>query len=117
MNNSMRKPTICVGENKGADQLISAFVFATRIVPSLYFLNPKFPASNYGDGFRWVIVDYATFHPVSPSQLSKEKGNQSHWTVKYKSTYILECHAKNNYHGILLVAITAVEKYTFIIKS
>ena len=32
----MRKPTICIGENKGADQLrskqFSAFVFATRIV-------------------------------------------------------------------------------------
>ena len=39
------------GENKGADQLrssaklISAFVFATRIVQFLFFLNPKFPAS------------------------------------------------------------------------
>ena len=28
----MGKPTICMDENKGADQLISAFVFATRIV-------------------------------------------------------------------------------------
>ena len=27
-------------------QLISAFVFATRIVQSLLFLNPKFQASN-----------------------------------------------------------------------
>ena len=25
-------------------KMISAFVFATRIVPFLYFLNPKFPA-------------------------------------------------------------------------
>ena len=47
------KPTICIGENKGADQLcitaklISAFVFAVRIVQFLYFRNPKFPASNY----------------------------------------------------------------------
>ena len=49
----MRKPTICIGENKGADQLRSnceadhAFVFATRIVQFLYFLilNPQFPAS------------------------------------------------------------------------
>ena len=28
-------------------KLISAFVFATRIVQSLYFLNPKFQASNH----------------------------------------------------------------------
>ena len=39
----MRKQTMCIGENKGADQLrgklISAFVFATRIVQFLFFLN------------------------------------------------------------------------------
>ena len=49
----MRKPTICICENKGADQLrgyaklISVFVFATRIVQFLYFLNPKFPVSSH----------------------------------------------------------------------
>ena len=39
----MRKPDFCLGENKGANQLRSycAFVFATRIVQFLYFLNPK----------------------------------------------------------------------------
>ena len=60
----MGKPTICIGENKDADQLrgyreadlrlcfrlckllVSAFVFATRIVQSLYFLNTKFHASS-----------------------------------------------------------------------
>ena len=46
----MGKPTICIGDTKGADQLrgklISAFVFATRIVQFLFFLNPKFQASN-----------------------------------------------------------------------
>ena len=42
----MKKPTICIGENKGADQLISAFVFATRIVQFLFYLNPKFQASS-----------------------------------------------------------------------
>ena len=50
----MGKPTICIGENKGADQLrsnceadlISAFVFATRIVQFLFYLNPKFQASS-----------------------------------------------------------------------
>ena len=42
----MGKPTICIGENKDADQLISAFVFAPRIVQFLFFLNPKFQASS-----------------------------------------------------------------------
>ena len=49
----MGRPTICIGENKGADQLrgnrgklISAFVFATRIVQFLFYLTPKFQASS-----------------------------------------------------------------------
>ena len=48
----MGKPTICLGENKGADQLrviaklISAFVFATQIVQFLFYLNRKFQASS-----------------------------------------------------------------------
>ena len=48
----MGKPTICIGENKDADQLrgnvklISAFVFATQIVLFLFYLNPKFQASS-----------------------------------------------------------------------
>ena len=52
LSHLMGKPTICIGENKGADQLcgnrelISAFVFATRIVQFLFYLNPKFQASS-----------------------------------------------------------------------
>ena len=55
----VRKPDFCLCENKAADQLrgsqisfavtaklISAFVFATRIVQFLFFLNPKFQASS-----------------------------------------------------------------------
>ena len=40
----MRKPTICIGENKDADQLqgYSAFVFDISKVQSLLFLNLKF---------------------------------------------------------------------------
>ena len=37
----MGKPTTCIGENKGADQLR-----ATQIVQSLYFLNTKFHVSS-----------------------------------------------------------------------
>ena len=58
MSRLVRKPTICIGENKDADQLraqisfavtaklISAFVFATRIVQFLLYFNPKFQASS-----------------------------------------------------------------------
>ena len=54
MSRLMGKPTICIGENKGTDQLrsnctaklISAFVFATRIVQFLFYLNPRFQASS-----------------------------------------------------------------------
>ena len=48
----MEKPFFCICENKDADQLritaklISAFVFATQIVKSLFFLNMKFQASS-----------------------------------------------------------------------
>ena len=47
----MGKPTICLGENKDADQLRGnreadqCFIFAIRTVHFLYFLNPKFQAS------------------------------------------------------------------------
>ena len=49
----MIKPAFCICENKDADQLRGnreadhAFVFATRIVQSLYFLNLKFQASGH----------------------------------------------------------------------
>ena len=54
MSRHMGKLTICLGENKGADQLRSncceadrAFVLAKWIVQFLYFLNPKFPVSSH----------------------------------------------------------------------
>ena len=46
----VRKPAFCICENKDADQtakLISAFVFAIRIVNFLYYLNPKFQALSH----------------------------------------------------------------------
>ena len=51
MSHHTRKPTTCICEIKGADQLCSnctadhRFVFTTRIVQFLFFLNPKFQAS------------------------------------------------------------------------
>ena len=59
MSRTMRKPAFLhmrKQRNREADQrlrvtakLISAFVFATRIVQSLYFLNPKFQASSVAE--------------------------------------------------------------------
>ena len=46
MSRIVRKSDFCLGENKGADQLRGNFVFATRIVQFLFFLNPKFQASS-----------------------------------------------------------------------
>ena len=48
----VRKPAFCICENKDADQLhgaklICVFVFATRILQSLNFLNPKFQDSSH----------------------------------------------------------------------
>ena len=47
----MRKPAFSKSENKDANQLISAFVFASRIVQSLFFPDPKFQASSH---FPWL---------------------------------------------------------------
>ena len=48
MSRLVGKPTICIGENKDADQLRGnrVFVFATQIVQFLFYLNPKFQASS-----------------------------------------------------------------------
>ena len=49
----LRKPPFCICEKKTqisyavTAKLISAFVFATQIVQSLYCLNPKFQASSH----------------------------------------------------------------------
>ena len=49
----MRKPVFAYAKTKTqisfavTAKLISVFVFATRIVQSLYFLNPKFQASSH----------------------------------------------------------------------
>ena len=53
----MRKSALCICENKDADQLRSnfaadqRFVFATSIVQSLSFLDPKFQACSH---LRWL---------------------------------------------------------------
>ena len=44
---SIHVPAFCIRENKDALQLNSAFVLATKVVQSLYFLNPTFQVSKY----------------------------------------------------------------------
>ena len=50
MNRVMRELAFCICKNKDADQLpcnlISALIFATQIVQSPFFLNPKIKASS-----------------------------------------------------------------------
>ena len=61
MSRLMRKPTICIGETKThisfavTAKLISAFVFATRMVQFLFYLNPKFEASSSLLCFYWPV--------------------------------------------------------------
>ena len=68
----MRKPDFCICENKDADQLRGnrkadqGFVFATRILQSLYFLNPKFQAS----GHLWLYSPFC----VEPGPKSPKTG-------------------------------------------
>ena len=60
----MRKPAFCICENKDTDQLlISAFVFATRIVQSLYYLGPKFLASSHFRGCTARVVSDLVENP------------------------------------------------------
>ena len=53
LEKNMRKPTFCICENKGTDQICSnckadhAFVFAAWKVQFLFFLNTKFQASSH----------------------------------------------------------------------
>ena len=61
LSRCIRKPTICICENKGTDQLRSnreAFVFASRIVQSLFFLNPNFNLlAFFCDCTGWFVSD------------------------------------------------------------
>ena len=59
----MEKTTICIGENKDADQLLGnrkadqRLCFATQIVQFLFYLNPKFQAfSSFLCLYRSVCV-------------------------------------------------------------
>ena len=81
MSRVVRKPALCIYENKDADQLavtaklISAFVFATRIVQSLFFLNPKFQASSH---LLWLYSPFCVGSGRKPRRpVFSERGSNS----------------------------------------
>ena len=83
----MRKPAVCICENKDADQhtkLISAFVFAIRIVQSLYYLYPKFQASSY---LLWLY----SLVCVGPGQKPEDRfsQNEAHMSSRTRLTMII----------------------------
>ena len=97
----MRKPDFCICENEDADQLrgnaklISAFVFATWIVQSLFYLNPKFQAYTY---LMWlyslvcVRPGRKTRRPVFSQRGSNGRSQVfTHYHVFIFETYLLIC--------------------------
>ena len=71
----VRKAAFCICENKAAQiisfaELISAVVFATRIVQSLFFLNPEFQASSH---LLWL---YSPVY-VGPGQKPEDRFSQN----------------------------------------
>ena len=94
----MRKPDFSLSENKDADQLcgvtaklISAFVFATRIVQFLFYLNPKFQAPSY---LLWLYSPVYVGPGRKPrSQVFSERGSYAkslfaHCTAHINSKYV-----------------------------
>ena len=82
----MIKPGFCICENKDADQLrgtaklISAFIFNTRIVQSIYFLNPKFHGSSH---LLWL------YSPVCVGQVKNPENRFSHNEAHLMSSWYL----------------------------
>ena len=103
----MRKLDFCICETKAqisfavTAKLISAFVFATWIVQSLYFLNPKFLASS---NLLWVysLVCVRPFRKPRRPVFSQRGSNIIKYTpylffwVKVK---VIECNTTNMVNG------------------
>ena len=94
----MRKPDFCICENKDADQLrgtetaklISAFVFAIRIVQFLYYLNPKFQASSH---ILWLYSPVCVGPGRKPRRpVFSQRGS---YIVDKKFENIVFCEKKN----------------------
>ena len=103
----MRKPDFAYAKTKMqisfavTAKLISAFVFATRIVQSLYFLNPKFQASSH---LLWLCSPICVGPGRKPRRpvFSQRGSNDDHtvhntcaatcndhwWEILYESVYV-----------------------------
>ena len=91
-------------------KLISAFVFATRIVQSLYFLSPKFQASSIFCGFTARFVSNLVGNPedrFSHTEAQIKQGrqyrklNESEQQNKPQKSYRLENNGNKQLGGLL----------------
>ena len=92
-------------------KLISAFVFATRIVQSLYFLNPKFQtSSNRLWLYRQVCVEPGQ-KPRKP--VFSQRGSFSlTWVQNYNASFKLR--SENSMHETCVQSITEIPIIVFI---
>ena len=97
MSHDIRKPDFCISKTKTqisfavTVKLIRAFVFATRIVQSLYFLNPKFQASNhllYECSPVCVRPGWEPQRPVFSQRGSCEMRHQEHTQLRWEYQFL-----------------------------
>ena len=98
LSHCIRKPTKCLGENKGADQLrgVSTFAFATWIVQSLFFLHPKFQASS-------CLLSLHRLVCVGPGRkptllVFSRKGSFHHFTLNQNYVMAVSPFIASRYH-------------------
>ena len=91
----LRKPAFCICENKDAvtAQLISAFVFATWIVQSLFYLNPECQASNHLLWLYSLVCVRPRRKPRRP--VSSQRGSYISEIEKSKNFKVITTHQDN----------------------
>ena len=93
----MRKPAFAYAKTKTqisfavTAKLISTFVFASRIVQSLYFLNPKFHASRH---LQWLYSPVCIGPGQKPRRpvFSQRGSNNSMHNYRYNTLLFNELH-------------------------
>ena len=99
----MRKPAFCICENKDADQLrgyaklISIFILATRIVQSLYFLNPKFQASSH---LLWLYSPVCVGPGRNPRKLVFQQRGSYSLSLYLNRQFLTLTWTKNRDRGV-----------------